>query len=308
MEKDSILELQNVTKKFKGVNFVDNLSFTVRRGEVVGLLGPNGAGKTTVMRMIMGLMKISEGDVFINGISIQTSFGKAMECIGGIIENPEFYPFLTGYDNLMQYARMSENVTKERVEEMIELLGLKQAMHKKVRTYSLGMRQRLGIAQALLHRPSLIILDEPTNGLDPAGIREVREYLQHIAHEEGVSVLVSSHLLSEVELMCDRVVVIQNGKLVTTQHIHQDREQVVIMEFIINDSKKAKSILQEIEYVRVIGLDHNRMGVTVKIDNTRIPDIVKLFVEKDISIFRIEEKKRSLEESFLELTGGNEIA
>lgn len=306
MSEKAVLDLRGITKELKGKKIVDNLTFQVNKGEVVGLLGPNGAGKTTTMRMMVGLISITEGDIAINGHSVKKSLPNALERVGGIIENPEFYPYLTGYDNLMQYVRMSEGVTKERVDEIVELLGLTGAIDKKVKAYSLGMRQRLGIAQALLHSPNLLILDEPTNGLDPAGMREIREYLQKIAHQEGISVLVSSHLLSEVEVMCDRVVIIQNGKLVNIQDIHQEKQEEFTRIYLeLDNGEQASGVLEGMAEVQIIENDKGKM--IIEIANEAIPNLVKALVAKEVSIYRIEERKRSLEEEFIEMTGGNKI-
>lgn len=306
MSEKVVLDLQHATKDIKGKKIVDDLSFQVNEGEVVGLLGPNGAGKTTTMRMMVGLISISEGDISINGFSVKSSLSKALERVGAIIENPEFYPYLTGYDNLMQYVRMAEGVTKERVDEIVGLLGLTDAINKKVKAYSLGMRQRLGIAQALLHSPNLLILDEPTNGLDPAGMREIREYLHKIAHKEGISVLVSSHLLSEVELMCDRAVIIQNGRLVKIQSIHQQNQEETVKIYLeLDNGEKASKVIQTITGVQII--EKNKSSMIIEIANEQIPSLVKALVASEIFIYRIEERKRSLEEDFMEMTGGNKI-
>lgn len=205
----TIAQLQNVTKVIKGKKIIDSLSFEVNEGEVFGFLGPNGAGKTTTIRMIVGLMKITEGDVLISGKSIQKDFAEAINEVGAIVENPELYKFLSGYQNLKHFARMHKGITEERIKEVVELVGLTSRINDKVKTYSLGMRQRLGIAQCLLHKPKLLILDEPTNGLDPAGIREIRAYIRKLAAEEGMAVIVSSHLLSEMEMMCDRIAILR---------------------------------------------------------------------------------------------------
>src|SRR5690625_230371 len=211
------IELVNVDKSFGRKEVINDLSFSINEGEVFGLIGPNGAGKTTAIRMMVGLMRVSSGDIRIFGKSIQTNFKEAIHKVGAIVENPEIYPFLTGWQNLKHYARMIPGIRDERIDEVIQLVGLQKPIHQKVSRYSLGMRQRLGIAQALLHRPKVLILDEPTNGLDPAGIREIRQYIRRLATEEGVAVIISSHLLSEIELMCDRIGVIKNGELVAIQ-------------------------------------------------------------------------------------------
>ena len=213
------VEIQNVSKVIKGKTIIDSLSFEVKNGEVFGFLGPNGAGKTTTIRMIVGLMEMTSGDIKISGYSVKKNFEKAVGQVGAIVENPEMYKFLSGYQNLLHYARMSKGITKEKIVETVKLVGLTDRIHDKVKTYSLGMRQRLGIAQALLHNPKVLILDEPTNGLDPAGIREIRDYVRMLAQEKDMAVIVSSHLLSEMEMMCDRIGIIQKGKLVDVQFV-----------------------------------------------------------------------------------------
>jgi ABC-2 type transport system ATP-binding protein len=299
-----VLEVQGVTKKIDNKTIVDSLSFHIKRGEILGLLGPNGAGKTTTMRMIVGLTSITEGDIFIEGHSIQTNFKQAISKIGVVIENPSFYPFLSGYDNLKYYARMAKGVTVERIKETVELLGLEHAIHKKTKTYSLGMRQRLGIAQALLHRPSVLILDEPTNGLDPSGIREMRDYLKKVAHHEGTAILVSSHLLAEIELMCDRAVIIQNGKHIKTYNITEKSAQEEIT-FIVDDVEKAVQVLMEEFEEEKIRVKDRALSILMKEED--IPSVVKALVSNNIDLYYIHRSKQSLEDIFLEATGGNII-
>jgi len=306
-----VLQLDGVTKQISGKKIVDSLSFDVVKGEIVGLLGPNGAGKTTTIRMIVGLIKMTEGDVRIGGSSIRTNFEQAIRHIGGIIENPEFYPYMTGYDNLKQYQRMSDSITEERIKAVTKLVGLQEAMGKKVKAYSLGMRQRLGIAQALLHEPSVLILDEPTNGLDPAGIREMRDYLKQIAQEEGIAILVSSHLLAEMELMCSRVVVIQEGKLVTVRSIGgaaTEREQLTIALQVSDVDKASEAIVRLGAAAQIIHQDAATKRVTLQMLHEDIPKLVNALAAEGIGIYRIEETKVSLEDEFMKWTGGNRIA
>lgn len=304
-----VLNADHITKTIGAKNIVDNLSFDIHQGEIVGLLGPNGAGKTTTIRMIVGLIKMSQGDVIVRGHSVRHQFVQAIRHIGGIIENPEFYPYMSGYDNLKQYQRMAEGIKESRILEVIKLVGLQDAIHKKVRAYSLGMRQRLGIAQALLHEPSILILDEPTNGLDPAGIREMRDYLKLIAREEGIAILVSSHLLSEMELMCSRVIVIQEGKLVTERPIGSEpQNDLVTVNFRVSSTQDVLEAVHTLDEVRVIGVEPNRSEVTLQLKDANIPHIIKILGNAEVSIYRIEETKQSLEEEFLKWTGGNRIA
>ncbi|WP_059050632.1 ABC transporter ATP-binding protein [Paenibacillus senegalimassiliensis] len=305
-----VLSVKQATKKMGNKTIVDTLSFDLRQGEIVGLLGPNGAGKTTTIRMIVGLIGMTAGDVVVKGTSIRQDFAKAIAEIGGIIENPEFYPYMTGNDNLKQYQRMSGGIDEARLQEVTRLVGLEHAIHKRVKTYSLGMRQRLGIAQALLHKPSILILDEPTNGLDPAGIREMRDYLKQIASEQGIAVLVSSHLLSEMELMCSRVVVIQEGKFVTERALgaavgEPDAMRVNII-LRVDDTERAKAQLVQMEDIRLLGLSAERGQITISVHDSDIPDIVNRFGNEGIRLYRIEEVKSSLEDEFLKWTGGKQ--
>nr|MDH3175500.1 ABC transporter ATP-binding protein [Bacillus pumilus] len=221
----NVLELHNVSRHIHGKKIVQDLSFSVQAGEVFGFLGPNGAGKTTTIRMMVGLSPITSGDILINGHSIQSSYQRAIQDVGAIIENPEMYNHLTARQNLVHFARMNGKVDEGRIDELLELVSLQHVKHKRVRTFSLGMKQRLGIAQALIHRPKLLILDEPTNGLDPEGIRMIRDYLRRLAKEEGLAVIVSSHLMSEMELMCDRFAIIQKGKLIAIEDQRAETNQ-----------------------------------------------------------------------------------
>ncbi|OMC80243.1 bacitracin ABC transporter ATP-binding protein [Paenibacillus odorifer] len=310
MQDSIVLQMNEVSKIIKRRPIVDKLTFDIRKGEIVGLLGPNGAGKTTTIRMMTGLIRMSEGDVIIQGHSVKKDFKQAIGHIGAIIENPEFYPYMTGLDNLKQYQRMTDNIEAGRIDEVVELVGLQEAMNKKVKAYSLGMRQRLGIAQALLNRPKLLILDEPTNGLDPAGIREMRDYMRTIAEVEGISILISSHLLTEIEQICHRAIVIQNGKLVTVTTIGEEQEATAQVKLTIRvgSIESAINILERLDYAELISMDSARSEVTVSLLDSRVPELVSTFSDEGVGIFRITENKQSLEEDFLKWTGGNRIA
>ncbi|OMF61816.1 bacitracin ABC transporter ATP-binding protein [Paenibacillus sp. FSL R5-0490] len=307
---DVLVEIQEVTKVIKGKTIIDSVSFDVKKGEVFGFLGPNGAGKTTTIRMLVGLIGITSGDIKILGSSIKADFEKAVSHIGAIVENPEMYKFLSGYQNLIHYARMSKGVTKEKIDETVELVGLTDRIHDKVRTYSLGMRQRLGLAQCLLHDPKILVLDEPTNGLDPAGIREIRDHLRMLARDKEMAVIVSSHLLSEMEMMCDRIGIIQNGKLIDVQHISdfvQGKEKVYEVE--VDDPDKAQRMLMDIYPELPIQVTEN--SVLLPLVREGIPEMVKEFVRADIKIFSVREVTKTLEDRFLEVTeykGGTEHA
>lgn len=308
MENKPILQIRNLSKKIGNKTIIDHLSFDVPKGEVFGFLGPNGAGKTTTIRMLVGLMSITEGEVIINGINLEKNFEKAIHYVGAIVENPELYKFLTGYQNLLHYARMIPGLTKQRIDEVVQLVGLKNRINDKVKTYSLGMRQRLGVAQALLHKPILLILDEPTNGLDPAGIRELRDYLKKLTKEEGITVIVSSHLLSEMELMCDRIAIIQNGKLVDVislaEMVH-NREELATVYFEVNDPPASREIIRQ--YSSDAPTNIMSAGINVGLKQNQISEINALFVQAGIKVSGIKILAQTLEDKFLEMTRGEEI-
>ncbi|MBQ3407602.1 MAG: ABC transporter ATP-binding protein [Clostridia bacterium] len=214
-----VLKIENVSKYFGKTKVVDNLSFDVKSGEILGFLGPNGAGKTTTIKMILGLLSIDEGSIKINGYDVKKDFEKAMDYIGGIVENPVLYGYMTAVDNLKLHAKI-RNIDYREVYKILKQVGLEKSMNQKISKYSLGMKQRAGLALSLLHSPKVLILDEPTNGLDPDGIKNLRDILKKIAKNNNVAVLVSSHILSEMELICDRIVVINEGKFVKTQDLN----------------------------------------------------------------------------------------
>ncbi|SDJ61999.1 ABC transporter ATP-binding protein [Salimicrobium halophilum] len=307
MEKTPVAELINVKKRIGKTTIIDDISLKVYPGEVFGFLGPNGAGKTTTIRMMVGLMDITEGEILIHNNSVEKNFEKAIAHIGGIIENPEMYKFLSGYDNLVHYARMApEKVTKERILEVVKLVGLEKNIKNKVGSYSLGMRQRLGLAQALLHSPSLLILDEPTNGLDPAGIREIRNYIRKIAHEENLAVFVSSHLLAEMQRMCDQIGIIQNGKLISVESVG---------DFVGSCSKKNVrfQVSPISEAVKVLGAPYDSLitgqgddYIDMTVSHEHIAEINKLLVLNDVDVYSIVTLQSTLEEKFLEITGGGQ--
>lgn len=303
----AIIELDKVTKVIKGRKIIDEISFNVNAGEVFGFLGPNGAGKTTTIRMMVGLMGITSGDIKIAGSSIKSDFEGAVRHIGAIVENPEMYKFLTGYQNLIHFARMSKGVTKEKINEVIELVGLKDRIHDKVKTYSLGMRQRLGLAQSLLHDPKVLILDEPTNGLDPAGIREIRDYVRRLAQEKGMAVVVSSHLLSEMEMMCDRIGIIQKGRLIDVQLVTdfvQNGEKVFEIE-VDNKAKAVEVLRHDNAQLHVTETD---TGIAIPLAKEDVPAVVKSLALADVRIFGVSEVTKSLEDRFLEVTSEGEVA
>ncbi len=313
--KKIALKIEKLNKTLGKRHILHDIDIEAYEGEVFGFLGPNGAGKTTTIKIIVGLLSLDSGDISIGGYNINKNFEKALAGIGGIVENPEMYKHLTGRENLMQYARMRDGVTKERIDEVVELVGLTKRIDEKIKRYSLGMRQRLGVAQAILHRPKLLILDEPTNGLDPSGIKELRDILKKLAHEENICVMVSSHLMSEMELMCDRVGIIANGSIIGTYTIEEminsnsNSNTEYVLE--VDSTEKALSVIEDKYSPQII--DNTHFSLSIKSDENQkegIYAVNKTLINSDIKLYTVTHKEnKSLEEVFIELTesGGKQI-
>lgn len=308
-----VLELKNVTKIMGNRKIVDSVSFEINSGEIFGFLGPNGAGKTTTIKMITGLLKIDEGDILISNNDVKKNFEKALSQVGGIIENPEMYGYLTGRTNLEIYGRMHGNISKERINEVIKLVKLENRINDKVKKYSLGMRQRLGVAQALLHNPKLLILDEPTNGLDPMGIKELRDTLRHLAEKEGLAVLVSSHLLSEMELMCDRVGIIDNGKIIDIKTLKdikkQNIESLITYELEVSNYSLARKIIEN-DYNKIseeITVDFKENKILISCSRDEIANVNKALIMENILVYTIKPINNTLEDEFMKVTTGSKM-
>ena len=294
-----VLELKNVSKSFGKRKIIDNLNLEVEEGEIYGFLGPNGSGKTTTIKMILRLINSDSGEIKVNGYDTKKQFEKAMECIGAIVENPDLYKYMSGIDNLRLHARI-RNIDEKRIKEVLELVELKGREKDKVGKYSLGMKQRLGLALTLLHKPKVLILDEPTNGLDPAGIKKLRVILKEISHKEGVAVFVSSHILSEMQLMCDRVAVLDNGKIVKVEKIsdtNEEKEEVV--EIKVRNIEKAVKILKE-EFNLDVKIENNKINITVRTE--KLPEVIKKLAIADTEIQLVIPKEHTLEDIFFDAT------
>lgn len=297
-----ILKCENLYKNFGKKQILKNVSFEIYSGDILGFIGPNGAGKTTTIKLILGLQGITQGKVEINGYNIENQFEKAIEKVGAIVENPDLYMYLTGYENLKLISNLYDNIDKNRIDEVVKLVKLEKRINDKVSKYSLGMRQRLGIAQAILHKPNLLILDEPTNGLDPEGIKEMRELLINLAQKEKMAILISSHNLAELDNLSTKVCIIKNGEIIETSDIDsikkESKEDYQVFE--VDNTEKVKNILKS-----AIIVDANHF----KIDTQKgeIPEIVKLLVKEDILLYKIQKEEISLEKAFFEKTGGNII-
>ena len=298
-----ILKCENLHKFFRKKEILKGVSLEVSSGDILGFIGPNGAGKTTTIKLILGLQKINSGKVSVNGYDIQTNFEKAISKVGAIIENPDLYMYLTGYENLKLISNLYKSVTKARVDEVVKLVGLENRINDKVSKYSLGMRQRLGVAQAILHKPNLLILDEPTNGLDPEGIKELRSLLIKLATEENMGILISSHNLAELESFCNKVCIIKNGVIVENSSLDSVKKAASSGNYIIevDNSSKAKTLLGDI--ANIIDDTH----ISVSSDRENISEIVKKLVLQEIKIYSLQEKIVTLEDAFLKKTGGNVI-
>ena len=285
---NSVLRVNNVSKKAKDFQILNKVSFELGSGEITGLIGPNGAGKTSIMKILVGLTRNYTGEVDLSGV----------RDIGCMIETPNFYPYNTGYQNLMYFAGLN-GVGKKKVVELLELLGLKGAANKNVKAYSLGMRQRLGIAQALLKDPDVLVLDEPTNGLDPEGIHEVREYIRKIADEKNITVLISSHLLGELEKMCDRAIIIKKGEIIQFMDLNSDSKEKKITYVIESpDIEAAQKVLLENGYHIV---SQNEQEVRIKIAAGRKSDVAKLLASRNVVMTGLYEASETLEDTFLDL-------
>ncbi|MCR4776010.1 MAG: ABC transporter ATP-binding protein [Saccharofermentans sp.] len=303
-EKQLALSIKNITKIYGKKKAADHVSFDIQEGEIFGFLGPNGAGKTTVIKSILGFIFPDEGEVFINGYNTKKDYEKAMASVGGIVENPEMYVNLSARKNIEMYARIHGNIPKERIDEVINEVGLSGRSKDPIRKYSLGMKQRIGLAQAMVHKPKLLILDEPTNGLDPTGIHQLRDVLKKYAHEQGGAVMVSSHILSEMQLLCDRVGIINNGKLISVCTMDELEKMNSASRYFIkvSDTEKAKTLLESSENASDIDIKDGI--ISAEISEEDIASVVRLLVTGGVDISEVKKNESSLEEVFLQVTGG----
>lgn len=301
-----ILKCEKLNKNFGKKQILKNVNLEINKGDILGFIGPNGAGKTTTIKLILGLQSITSGKVLINGHDVAKDFTKAIERVGAIVENPDLYMYLSGYENLKLIANLYNNIDEKRIQEVISLVKLEKRIKDKVSKYSLGMRQRLGIAQAIIHKPNLLILDEPTNGLDPEGIKEIRDLLLELAEKEEMAILISSHNLAELDNLCNKVSIIKNGEIIETSNIEQikNEEKTQVQIFELDDANKVKNI-NELKNKKIEVIDNQ--NITIEISKSEVPEIVKILVEQSVKIYSIREKEISLEEAFLKKTGGNVI-
>ena len=298
---NTILKCESLNKSFGKKKILKDVSFTIKKGDILGFIGPNGSGKTTTIKLILGLNSIDSGNVTINGFDIKKDFESAIKGVGAIVENPDMYMYLSGYENLKLVANMY-NVSSSKIDEVVKLVKLEGRIKDKVSKYSLGMRQRLGIAQALINSPNLLILDEPTNGLDPEGIKELRDLLKDLAKKENIAVLISSHNLAELDSFCNKVCIIQNGTIIESNEVKKLKKEVSNSTYIFEVSNSTL-VNNVIDNIKVLDSTH----FSIKSKKEEIPNIITKLINNNILIYEVYENKISLEEAFLNKTGGNKI-
>ncbi|MFM1963116.1 MAG: hypothetical protein RLZZ172_1961 [Bacteroidota bacterium] len=302
-----LVNVQNLSKTFGQFKAVDDLTFSVQEGEVYGFLGQNGAGKSTTIRMVLSLIKPSGGSIEVFGKTMSNCRREILSNVGAVVEKPDLYKYLSGYENLSLFARMSgKNISRQAVKDCLELVGLSGRSSDPVRVYSQGMKQRLGIAVALVHDPSLIILDEPTNGLDPQGIADIRNLIHLLSKERKKTVIVSSHLLSEIEQVADSMLIIHKGRKVVEGRVNDLlNPNQVTLEVITSDNNKAVGLLQESAWSKGIKPSPFQK-IVIEIASADVPVLTKYLVDREIGVSGLR-SMNSLEAYFLSITSGNEV-
>ncbi len=284
---ERILEVKNLTKEIGKKKILDDISFNIDKGCIFGIVGVNGAGKSTLLKTIVGLYKPTKGSIKINGYDNVKQYEKAMESVGSVIETPAMYNYLTGEENLEVFKMMFKGVDTEKVREIVKLVSLEGSVYKKLKKYSLGMRQRLGLATALMNNPKLLILDEPTNGLDPLGIKDLREFLSTL---KNTTIIISSHILSEIEALCDKVMFLDKGRVVEIKELNKNEVKKKLIKFDVDNYRLAYSILSEYDISR---------DLKIEIEENEIPILNRELVNSGINVYRICESSSNLESEFL---------
>lgn len=296
-----VLKLDNLTKIYNQKKVVNNVSFSVFAGQIFGFVGPNGAGKSTTIRMITGLTPITEGSIRICGYNININFRNAISNVGAVVETPQLYPYLSGLNNLKLFAKLHGKAAEKRIPQIVKLVGMENRIKDKVSTYSLGMKQRLGIAQALLNKPKLLILDEPTNGLDPNGIVEMRNILKVLAEKQEMAIIISSHNLAELEQTCDVIGLINGGKLIE----HKTMKEI---EAIVESKQRIQVMCNYPNYAAMLlknkyGLKSKILGnsIILPLKEKNIAAVISFLTYKKVKIFGIKKIQKSLEELYFEI-------
>lgn len=297
--KEMMIQTTDLVKKFKGRTAVKSLNLSIEKGEIYGFLGPNGAGKTTTIRMLLGLMKPTSGTIELFGKDVKRSHIEALKKIGSLVESPSYYAHLTGRENLEAIRKLIQ-VPKNRIDEVLSIVRLTGDANRAVKGYSLGMKQRLGIASALLGNPELLILDEPTNGLDPSGIHEIRDLIKSMPDQYGITVLISSHLLSEMDQMATKVGIISKGEMIFQDSIETLRNKAQSqIKLRVDNAEQAKNLLLGKGFV----LKQADDALFLKdVRDHNVAKVIRLLVQNGIGVYRVEEQRKSLEEIFLGLT------
>ena len=299
----SIVKVEKINKKFGKKQVLHDVSFEINEGEILGFIGPNGAGKTTTIKLMLGLQSIDSGSVTINGYDLQKNFAKAISGVGGIIESPDMYMYLSGKQNLQLIANLYKGITKKEIDDLVKLVGLENRINDKVSKYSLGMRQRLGIAAALINKPNVLILDEPTNGLDPQGILEIRELIKKLAKEKKMAIMISSHNLSELDNFITDACIIQNGKILSNTSVKKLKSlDVSKYRFKLNKTRGIKTLFAN-KHIDVLDDE----SFEIEIEKSEINSILKKLISNDYEIYSLFKVSMSLEEAFMKETGGNVI-
>ena len=289
-----VLEVKNIDKFFGKKQILNDINFDIEEGEILGFVGPNGSGKTTTIKIILGLQQATKGEVFINGNNIKNNYETAIRKVGAIVESPDMYMYLSGLENLKLVANYY-NISHDEIEKVVEFVGLKDRIKDKVSKYSLGMRQRLGIAQAILNKPNLLIVDEPTNGLDPSGIIEFRKMLKELAKKEKMSIFISSHNLAEIENICDKVLLLKEGKIVSSdvlKEVENNDKYKLELSSTLKLKKEEKVEIIDDNYIYYLG------------NKEDIAKFIETLVNKKIKIYSVVKCKESLEDIFIKKTGG----
>ena len=289
-----VLEVKNIDKFFGKKQILNDISFDIEEGEILGFVGPNGSGKTTTIKIILGLQQATKGEVFINGNNIKNNYEAAIRKVGAIVESPDMYMYLSGLENLKLVANYY-NISHDEIEKVVKFVGLKDRIKDKVSKYSLGMRQRLGIAQAILNKPNLLIVDEPTNGLDPSGIIEFRKMLKELAKKEKMSIFISSHNLAEIENICDKVLLLKEGKIVSSdvlKEVENNNKYKLELSSTLKLKKEEKVEIIDDNYIYYLG------------NKEDIAKFIESLVNKKIKIYSVVKFKESLEDIFIKKTGG----
>jgi ABC-2 type transport system ATP-binding protein len=303
-DRPVILSTHGLTKDFKKLRAVDDLDLVVRRGDIFGFLGPNGAGKSTTIRLIFGLIYPSHGHVEVLGHQVPRDRREALRHVGGFVDDPTFYGNMSARRNLHLIGSMNGKVTEQRVDQVLEIVGLADRAESKVGGYSHGMRQRLGIGMALIHKPDLIILDEPTSGLDPQGMKDVRELIRELGRQ-GTTVFLSSHLLHEVELVCNRAAILRKGRMIVQGPVSQLRPASDTVKVLTGDQKRAFEVLSRLTPSGEISVEEGY--VILKATPDQVPEMVRLLVSERIDVQAVvPAREQGLEEMFLELTASED--